>query len=294
MSEIIDLGDRNLAVENLGEMWQDFAARLMPEAAILFKDAYNLISISLPENGNDIQITNILIDESLETSDTVMHIRKLLIDSIVDCLQMMGIIIDYDYVSPDSLKDLVHILDIIYTLDGMDDLMQLVEILDDELIDAKERFIRVIERVEPDYDLENFPYMIKEVSPNVTKGILIGLNILDNDDTEYMEPTIKRRVQANKEFLKETLAWEHITKGGASTLSLEVLMTLFVSDLGIKLTENKLDYFKQVLSLMLISDLTDGQIKSQYYALLEEVAENMDEIYKAQTLLEKVKLDEQV
>lgn len=294
MSEIIDLGDRNLAVENLGEMWQDFAARLMPEAAILFKDAYNLISISLPENGNDIQITNILIDESLETSDTVMHIRKLLIDSIVDCLQMMGIIIDYDYVSPDSLKDLVHILDTIYTLDGMDDLMQLVDILDDELIDAKERFIRVIERVEPDYDLENFPYMIKEVSPNVTKGILIGLNILDNDDTEYMEPTIKRRVQANKEFLKETLAWEHITKGGASTLSLEVLMTLFVSDLGIKLTENKLDYFKQVLSLMLISDLTDGQIKSQYYALLEEVAENMDEIYKAQTLLEKVKLDEQV
>lgn len=294
MSEIIDLGDRNLAVENLGEMWQDFAARLMPEAAILFKDAYNLISISLPENGNDIQITNILIDESLETSDTVMHIRKLLIDSIVDCLQMMGIIIDYDYVSPDSLKDLVHILDTIYTLDGMDDLMQLVEILDDELIDAKERFIRVIERVEPDYDLENFPYMIKEVSPNVTKGILIGLNILDNDDTEYMEPTIKRRVQANKEFLKETLAWEHITKGGASTLSLEVLMTLFVSDLGIKLTEGKLDYFKQVLSLMLISDLTDGQIKSQYFALLEEVAENMDEIYKAQTLLEKVKLDEQV
>lgn len=294
MSEIIDLGDRNLAVENLGDMWQDFAARLMPEAAILFKDAYNLISISLPENGNDIQITNILIDESLETSDTVMHIRKLLIDSIVDCLQMMGIIIDYDYISPDSLKDLVHILDTIYTLDGMDDLMQLVEILDDELIDAKERFIRVIERVEPNYDLENFPYMIKEVSPNVTKGILIGLNILDNDDTEYMEPTIKRRVQVNKEFLRETLAWEHITKGGASTLSLEVLMTLFVSDLGIKLTENKLDYFKQVLSLMLISDLTDGQIKSQYYALLEEVAENMDEIYKAQTLLEKVKLDEQV
>ena len=294
MSEIIDLGDRNLAVENLGEMWQDFAARLMPEAAILFKDAYNLISISLPENGNDIQITNILIDESLETSDTVMHIRKLLIDSIVDCLQMMGIIIDYDYVSPDSLKDLVHILDTIYTLDGMDDLMQLVEILDDELIDAKERFIRVIERIEPDYDLENFPYMIKEVSPNVTKGILIGLNILDNDDTEYMEPTIKRRVQTNKEFLKETLAWEHITNGGASTLSLEVLMTLFVSDLGIKLTENKLEYFKQVLSLMLISDLTDGQIKSQYFALLEEVAENMNEIYKAQTLLEKVKLDEQV
>lgn len=294
MSEIIDLGDRNLAVENLGEMWQDFAARLMPEAAILFKDAYNLISISLPENGNDIQITNILIDESLETSDTIMHIRKLLIDSIVDCLQMMGIIIDYDYISPDSLKDLVHILDTIYTLDGMDDLMQLVEILDDELIDAKERFIRVIEKVEPDYDLENFPYMIKEVSPNVTKGILIGLNILDNDDTEYMEPTIKRRVQTNKEFLKETLGWEHIINGGASTLSLEVLMTLFVSDLGIKLTENKLDYFKNVLSLMLISDLTDGQIKSQYFALVEEVAENMDEVYKAQTLLEKVKLDEQV
>lgn len=294
MSEIIDLGDRNLAVENLGEMWQDFAARLMPEAAILFKDAYNLISISLPENGNDIQITNILIDESLETSDTIMHIRKLLIDSIVDCLQMMGIIIDYDYISPDSLKDLVHILDTIYTLDGMDDLMQLVEILDDELIDAKERFIRVIEKVDPDYDLENFPYMIKEVSPNVTKGILIGLNILDNDDTEYMEPAIKRRVQTNKEFLKETLGWEHIINGGASTLSLEVLMTLFVSDLGIKLTENKLDYFKNVLSLMLISDLTDGQIKSQYFALVEEVAENMDEVYKAQTLLEKVKIDEQV
>lgn len=292
MHDDIDLTNVDLATENLGEMWLDFTVRCTEATAIQFRDAYNLISITWPDNYLDVTISTILIDESMDTSDTIMTIRRYFIDTIVESLQTIGIIIDMDFVDPNSLKDLIYILNALYSLGGMEDILRLLDILDDETLDTKDRFITSISKLDPEYDTENFTSLIRDVAPNVTKGILVGLNVLGTDDTEYMEPTLKRRIQRNKAFLKGTLGEQHILNGGGSGLSLEGLTLVFMNDLGKLLVDGVIPYLRNVLSLMVIANLTDEQIESQFLASTEQFAEDMQVVYSAQNLLKEVSLHE--
>lgn len=290
MSDIIDLNGVSLAEGNLGETWLDFTATCTPAAAILFNDAYNLITITFLDNFLDTTITNVLIDESMEVVNKQAYIRKYLIETLVDALQMIGIIIDQDYTTPDSIKDLNFILNSIYELDGMEDIIGMLGVLEDEELDTKDRFIKLLEKLDPGFDTENFCYLINDVAPNVTKGILIGLNILGQDDTDYMEPALRRRIVANKVFLDGTLAKTHITKGGAAGLDIEPLTNLFINELGMILVDDTNRYLKELLALMIIGNLTDQQIQTQFLAAAEQFGDSIDSIYKAQALLNEVEI----
>lgn len=292
MSDIIDMTNVNLASENLGEMWDSFAARCLPDAAILFQDAYNLISISCPDHNLDVIFTNILIDESMGTSDTIQSIRQHLIFALIDCLQVRGIIIDMDYVEPKSLGDLVQILDTLYVFDGMDDILGLVDVLEDDQIDPKERLITVIHLNDKSYDTEQLPYIIKDVSPDVTKGILVGLNVLDRDDDQYMEPSLKKRVVNNKPFMKGTVGEKHVINGGGLQQELHGYMGIFGPELGPLMLENPPLYIKNVLSLMLISNIPETLIKGQILSLAQEVCTDLQDLYKAQAIIDEVKINE--
>lgn len=291
MSEMIDLTTADLGVENLGEMWEDFIARCLPDHATLFTESYNLIAISVPESFVDSTLTHLLIDEGIDTSDLMSHVRKLFIDSIIDCLQLMGIIIDNDYVEMNSLQELKVILDTIYLVDGMTDLIGLLDILNDSELTPKERFISVIRTAQPQYDMENAENLIKDVSTNVIRGIMIGINVIDEDDTEWVDPSLQTRIKANKEFLKGSLANKHITDGGGVGLTMDSYLNLFTSELGMILMDGTQTYLSSVLSLMLISSLTDAQIVGQYNSLVEDQCNNIEEIYKAQEFLKGVVLD---
>lgn len=292
MSDVIDMTNVNLASENLGAMWDDFVTRCIPEAAILLQDAYNLINLSFPDNSLDTTITTILIDEAMGTSDTIQAIRRQLIYGLVDCLQIMGIIIDMDYVGPEELVDLSHVLDTIYTFDGMEDLLGLVDVLEDDQIDPKERFITVIQLNDPSYDTEKLQYIIKDVSPNVTKGIMVGLNILDRDDNQYMEPSLKRRIIDNKEFLSGTVGETHIKNGGGLQQELDGYLGLFGPELGPMMIEDPVLYIKNILSLMLISSIPETLIKGQILSLAQEICGDLNDLYKAQAVIDGVKINE--
>lgn len=291
MSDMIDLTNVDLGVENLGEMWEDFITRCTPDHATLYNESYNLIAISFPESFIDNTLTQMFIDEGLETSELMSHVRLLFIDTIVDALQMMGIFIDKDYLDMNSLSELKTILDTIYLFDGLTDLIGLVDVIQNDEMDAKERFIRVVTMTQPQYDLSNMEYFIKEVSVNTLRGILIGLNILDEDDEEFVDHVIKDRIVANKMILSGTLGGGHIVNGGGVGLHLEGYMKLYMSDLAKSLIDNKMNYLRDVLSLMLISSLTDSQIYGQFNALVEDQCGDIDEIYKATEILKKVKLN---
>lgn len=298
MLDVIDLTNTNLASDNLGEMWDDFAVRCTPAAAKLLVEAYNLITLSMelaPEGNNgylDITITHILIDEGMETSDTIQAIRKILMEGLIDCLKICGIIVDMDYIGPGELPDLITLLDTIYTFNGMDDIFGLADVLEDEYMDPKERFIRVVKMGNPEYDIEKLYTMISEVSVNTTKGMLIGLNILDSDDIQYMEPALKRRLIASKEFLKGTLGEYHIQNGGGVQLQSDVYLTLFGPRLAEYMSEDPVKYVKNILSLFMISDLTPKSIEAQITALSQEVTDDLDTMYRIQGLLKEVNLSE--
>ena len=291
MSEMIDLTNVDLGVENLGEMWEDFIARCIPEQATLFNESYNLIAISFPDSYIDSTIQHMLIDEALDTSDLMAHMRLLFIDTIIDALQIMGIIVDKDYIEMNSLEELKNVLDTIYIFDGLTDLIGLVDILNNEEMDCKERFIQIVHMTQPQFDMSNMDYFIKDVSPNVIRGILIGLNIIDEDDEVFVDHTIRDRIRANKTFLATTFGGQHIMNGGGVGQFIDGYMKIFMSDLAKVLVTDKMDYLLHVISLMLISNLSDAEIAGQFNALVEDQCTDTVELYKATSILNKVKLN---
>lgn len=282
---MIDLTNADLGIENLGEMWKDFIERCTPQQAKLFTESYNLIAISFPDSFIDNTLTHLFADEALDTSDLMSHVRLLFINTICDALQMMGIFLDKDYMDMNSLHDVKVILDTIYLFDGMTDLIGLVTMLNNEELDCKERFINVVRMTQPQYDLSEMENYIKEVSTNTIRGIMIGLNIIDEDDTTYVDHVLRKRIIDNKPFLKGTLANEHIGNGGGVGLEIDNYLKLFHSSLAKRLLDSPMDYLKQILSLMLISSLTDGQVYGQFNALLEDHCQTVEEVYQAQSIL---------
>lgn len=288
---MIDLTNVDLGVENLGEMWEDFIARCTPEHATLFNESYNLIALSFPDSFIDSTLTHYFIDEGLETAEVIAHVRQLFIDSIIDALQIMGIIVDKDYIEMNSLEELKNVLDTIYLFDGLTDLIGLVDILRDEEMDCRDRFITVVQKTQPQYDMSNMEYFIKDVSPNVIRGILIGLNLIDEDDDTEVDHVIRDRIRNNKTFIAPLFGGMHVSNGGGVGQVIDAYMKLFMSDLARVLVENKFLYLQHVLSLMLISSLSDAEINGQYHALVEDLCETVDDLYRATDIMKKVKLN---
>lgn len=291
MSEMIDLTNTDLGFENLGEMWKDFIDRCTPEQATLFNESYNLIALSFPDSFIDNTLTHYFIDEAMETSDLMSHVRLLFIDTICDALQMMGIIVDKDFLDMNSLEELKGTLDTIYLFDGMTDLIGLVDILNNEEMDAKERFISVVRKTQPQYEFGNLELWIKEVSTNVIRGIFIGLNIIDEDDTTFIDHVLRQRILDNKQWLIGTVANYHIANGGGVGLEIDNYLKLFHSRLAQGMIDNPMTYLKEVLSLMIISSLTDGQIHGQFSALVEDHCDTVESVYKGMGLLTEASID---
>lgn len=291
MSDMIDLTNADLGIENLGEIWKDFTERCTPEQAKLFTESYNLIAISFPESFIDSTLTHLFADDGLDTSDLMAHVRLLFINTICDALQMMGIFVDKDYMDMNSLEAIKRILDTIYLFDGMTDLIGLVDVLNNESLDCKERFISVVRMTHGQFPFDDMESYIREVSTNTIRGIMIGLNIIDEDNTVWVDHVLRQRIQDNKQWLIGTLANEHITNGGGIGLEIENYLKLFHSKLALSLINSPLDYLKQVLSLMIISSLTDGQISGQFHALTEDQCTTVEEVYKATAIIKEASID---
>ena len=120
---------------------------------------------------------------------------------------------------------------------------------------------------------------------------MIGLNIIDEDNTVWVDHVLRQRIQDNKQWLIGTLANEHITNGGGIGLEIENYLKLFHSKLALSLINSPLDYLKQVLSLMIISSLTDGQISGQFHALAEDQCTTVEEVYKATAIIKEASID---
>lgn len=291
MSEMIDLTNTDLGVENLGEMWNDFILRCTPEQAKLFNESYNLITISFPDSYIDSTLTHLFIDESMDTSDLMAAVRELFINTVIDALQIMGIIIDKDYVEMNSLSLLNQVLDTIYLADGITDLIGLADLLNYEDWTAKDRFIGVMKMISPENDYELLDYIVSDVSINTIRGLLVGINVIDEDDKKFVDPQLTKRVKANKPLLLQTLAFKHINDGGGLGQNIDTYLNLFINDLGTILMEGAPGYMKHVLGLMIISNLTDAQIHKQFNTLSESLSMSIEDLYVTNKVLEGAVLD---
>jgi hypothetical protein len=291
MSDMIDLTNRDLGIENLGEVWEDFIARCVPEHGTLYNESYNLIAISFPNSFIDNTLNQMFIDEGLDTADLMAHVRLLFINTICDALQMIGVSVDKDYIDMNSLEELKRILDTVYLADGLTDLIGVADTLTNEEMDTKERFIEVVKMVSPEYDFPDMESYIKDVDTNVIRGLLIGLNIIDEDDTEYVDHTTKTRIRNNKALLIDSLGGKHIKNGGAAGLVIDSYMKLFITELADSLVTNKYQFLSDVLSLMIISSLTDRAVEGQFNSLVEDHSVDIEEAYRGMEILKGAVLD---
>lgn len=292
MFDYVELNeDTKVAIDELGDSWKHFEQLLTPETATLFNATYNLITLAVKECSLSLDITDLFVDESLDTSSLVNSVRELFIKYVVDILGNMGIIIDKDKVSLSSLPILNSILNIVFILDDCEDVMGLIYVLENQELSPKEQLVTVIQKVYDLNDSEDYNDIIRDCSSDVIKGLLIGLGVLNIDDSdEYINPFIANRIKSNLSFLKGTLAEKHIKDGGGVGLSYDSLHKLYINDLAIVTTNDTKQYFKEIIGLLIISSLTNEEIEEGYESMIKDFSNNLDELYSGSKLLEEVKL----
>lgn len=292
MSDFVNMDELNVAYTDMGSLWLNFTDGVIPEQADIINRAYNLISLVLKENALPTIISTILIDENMEISNKVNLVKKSLLDGMVELLSEMGIIFNLDFIGLDELTPLSDILDVLYSTDEIDDVLGLIDILDNETFDNKDKLIRVILRFlqKESFESDSFDYIIEEVSGDVIKGLYIGLGVYTVEDGDYINPDIARRIRANKEFLEGKLANRHILNGGGVGLSYEVYTKLFINDIAEYLTDSSHRYMEEMMGICLISSLTNIEIEEGFEAMIKDHAGSMDDIFFGTQLLKRIKL----
>lgn len=288
MSDYIDITDYKAASDDLQSIWLNFEDSLRYEQTIPLNTAYNLISITLKENSLSNFITTILSDNNTTLATKHQLIIKTLLEALVEVLSSMGIILNPEYIDISSLPDLNNILNTLFSTDDIDDVLGLINILDNETFDNKDKLINVIVKTLDLEDEGNLPYIIESVSADVIKGLYIGLGAINIDDGDYVNPEVASRIRKNKTFLAGTLAGNHIINGGGVGASYIALSNLFINELGQILLDNKKQYYKEILSICLISSMTPIEIEEGFEVMIKDMAENMEDIYIGSAMLEKV------
>ena len=252
----LNLHNVDLLGEELGDTWLSFKKCITDYNTNIFKESFNLIKISLPETTLGMQINGVLINESLTVTEQIYEIRSMLITNIIDIAVQMGIKIDVDATTIDSLPILTNIVDAVYTLDGYEDLLSLSAILEDKDTHPVDRFISLLETIYNIDDLSYYENLIMEVSEYTLETI--RLSLISPDATVEVPNEVKTRVIANKAFLKDTLAAFHVTHGGNMGGSFATLLNTFQSDLPELRESDPKRYIKELVGLSLLSDISNG------------------------------------
>lgn len=292
MEAIIDRTGLTAARDDLGSVWENFEDGLIPEQADQLNYAYNLISAGFKENSLSLMISTFLIDENIESATRINLIRRTLITGIIELLNQVGIIIDLDYVTLDSLAALSVVLDTLYQTERVEDVYGVMDILDNETYDNKDKLIATINTVMglEETDDSELLYLIQEVSGDTIKGLYLGLDESDDDNGDYLNPDIARRIKANRTFLTGTLAASHIVNGGQAGLPYLTLFRLLIDKMEPVILDDKRRYLKEILAICLISSMTSHEIEEGYEEMVVELCQSLNDMTLPTQLLEQVVL----
>ncbi len=286
----LDLTGESLLTDDLGDTWLAFTKSITDHNTYIFNTGYNLIRISDPNTTVGLTINEILIDESRGVTEQTFAIRNLIITNIINIAQDMGITIDVDNVTIDDLPTLCKIVDLVYILDGFEDLLSLSAVLESKDLDPVDRFVRLIELYYDEDDLNAYQYLITDVNERTLEAIRLSLINHEHDELP-VEKTVKDRILKNKAFLRNTLAWKHITDGGNIGGSFNILTADFKPELTLHEDADKVEYIRQVVALALVSDLANGEILDAVSQLISVTITDPVVLFKADALIEGLNLE---
>ncbi|ASU03619.1 hypothetical protein RISINGSUN_51 [Erwinia phage vB_EamM_RisingSun] len=292
IEEVYDDSDETLPIHYVGDMWSEFKEYIPELHYEILTRGLNYILLTYPDSLLPTQITEVFVDEQLETQAKKQVIWSLIVDNIMEILVKMGFTVSPEYVDNKHLPLYIRLVDMVYTLPGYEDTLGLSNILDSRDIDSKERFLMVMEKLNGEgFDIEPFTYIIEDVSEVLLKALSDGLKA--NDEEVNPPQNIIDRVIANKPLFKGTLTWDHIVNQGQLGGAVESLLNFFKCDLQRYLEEDNGDplaYGINIICLFLISELNDSQIKDAASKYLDEVIDDITVRMKLDKILSELQL----
>ncbi|EBV8434230.1 hypothetical protein NFI00_000096 [Salmonella enterica] len=295
IDEVYDGKDEELPAHYVGDMWLDFKNYIPEPHYEILTRGLNYILLTYPDSLLPTQIIEVFVDEQLDVNAKKQVVWSLIVDNIMEIMTKMGLVVAPEYVDNKHLPVYIRLVDTIYTLPGYEDTLGLSNILDSMDIDPKERLLMVMEKLlGEDTDMTPFTYIIEDVSEVLLKSLSDGLK--GNDEEVNPPKNIIARVIANKPLFVGTLAWDHIVGQGQLGGSVESILNFFKHDLK-RLIEEDHDMMKygiNLITLFLISELNNDQIKDQTSKYLDEVIDDITVRMKLDGVLSGLVLGEVV
>lgn len=285
----LDLTDKSLLTDDLGDTWLAFAASITDFNTYTFNTSYNLISISDPQSTIGGTILELLIDESTTTTEKTIAVRNVLFTNIISLVRNFGIVIDEDMLTINHLPALNTIIDLIYTLDGFEDLLSISEVLESSDMDPVDRFIRVLSIINDLDDVSVYEHLIMSVSLFTLDTLRLSLVSYDQDVPVHVD--VAKRIRGNRPFLAGTLAWSHIVNGGNIGGAYSLLINAYQKELtDIEATDPE-KFIKEVTAFAVISELESAEILEQVNKEISTTITDPKIIFKADKMISGLKLE---
>lgn len=290
MLPAVDLTNVDLLTKDLGEPWINYSKAITPENAELIQKVYTLLALTDEESTLGLQIANILADEDTPVIEIKAILLELLLNNIIEQLVKFGVTVDMDYVEANSLDTLYKITDVIYLLNGYEDLQSLSIIMEQRDLPPKDRFIEVFRKL---YDLapsddiiEDLGYIILECTEYLIETLRVSLIVADG--VPDIPNFIRDRIRANAPFLGGTIAGMHIRNNGQVGMGFLTLLSFYRLELDSAFAKSPEHYIKELFAFSIISETPNAKFWDQLKQVIEENVEEMDLVYRAEKLVEEI------
>lgn len=282
---------QNLAEGMVGDIWITFQNSIPPLQVKELDRSFNLILMAVPESNLPQHITAILIDDQLELATKKQTIYLAMATNIIELLANLGVTLFDEVVGEDKLTELNTLAEFFFDLREYEDLIGLRSLLEALDIPPVDRFLQAMTVYwGEDFDLTEYECLIEDVSEVTIKSIKDAL--FNPDDVETPPESLQRRIIENKDFLKDTLAYSHVTSNGQLGGSMNSFMNFFRNDLEEMVSDQSeagiLKHAKEILGFFIISDINNEWLKDKATKYLYTIVTDYIVLTKVEALIEEV------
>lgn len=238
-------------------------------------------------------ITELLVDDGLDIAAQKAELFELLTNNIITLLAKLGVTVNEDNVEYQYLPVLVDLTQFFFEIDGYEDVIGLLSILEASDTDPRSRFIQVLQTYYgEDWDSSDVELLIEDISEMSLEGIRVGL--LNSEEEEAPPAFIVKRVRDNSSFVVGTQAGFHVVNNGRLGGSLENLMGFF-NDIPKLLDnptpDNTAHYVREVIAIFLISDINTAKIKERLEEHFSGLITDQVTLAKVDNIYKELRLD---
>lgn len=296
MLELAD--DSEMVLATVGGIWSEFCSHLPTEQAKVLTKGCNIILLSEPESTLPTDIIELIIREDLEISNKKLVMYETFITAIIDILNRMGVKVNDELIEFEDLSTLTCMLDTFFEVQNYEDLIGLRELLDGAENTTEDKYVEVVYKLYKDQVEDKLHELVTEVSLNVINGLRLGVREDDRDEVTLVPKEIITRMRAKVEYIKDTPIYNHILMDGQLGGDVESYISFFGRDLEPLLenptNDNIIQYFKILVAIYIISDVTHDKLLDSLLRRSNELIEDYELSLKVDNYIRKVIVDEDV